>query len=106
MSGAFILVAAAVMAASSPAGKIRCGWLENPTPANWSLVDREGEWLIGVQGGYQARGSDNIPDMSTRGWVETNGHHGYGCACMKVSTDRASHRITNILSAIPKPLRQ
>ena len=32
-----------------------------------------------------------MPDMTTRGWVETNGHYGYGCACMTVSTDRRDH---------------
>ena len=36
----------------------RCGWLQNPTPANWWLVDRDGEWILGVQGGYQAPGMD------------------------------------------------
>src|SRR3954468_19854813 len=102
----FMLVSAALAGISHPAATQRCGWLDNPTPANWSLIDREGEWLIGVQGGYQAPGSDDMPDMSTRGWVETNGHHGYGCACMKVSIDRASRQITNILSAVPRPLRQ
>jgi len=84
----------------------RCGWLQNPTPANWWLVDRDGEWLIGAQGGYQAPGMDEMPDMSTGGWVETNGHYGYGCACLTVTTDRASRRITRILSARSVPLRQ
>src|SRR5262245_20967552 len=31
----------------------RCGWVDNPTPSNWWLVDRDGEWEIGLQGGYQ-----------------------------------------------------
>ena len=34
----------------------RCGWFSNPTPANASLYDRDGEWVIGVQGGHQAEG--------------------------------------------------
>lgn len=29
----------------------RCGWVDNPTPANWWLTDRDGEWVIGVPGG-------------------------------------------------------
>ena len=88
------------------AATLRCGWLENPTPANWSLVDREGEWLIGVQGGYQAPGMDNMPDMSTRGWVKTNVHYGYGCACMSVTINRRDQTVTQIFSARPVPLRQ
>ena len=26
----------------------RCGWIDNPTPANWWLTDGYGEWIIGV----------------------------------------------------------
>ena len=36
--------------------EMRCGWFSNPTPGNASLYDRDGEWIIGVQGGYQADG--------------------------------------------------
>src|SRR5690349_18304425 len=39
----------------------RCGWVDNPTPSNWWLVDRDGEWEIGLQGGYQAKG--DMPDF-------------------------------------------
>lgn len=97
-----------IIMAAAPAGapERRCGWLQNPTPANWWLVDREGEWILGVQGGYQAPGMDEMPDMSTRGWVRTNGYYGYGCACMSVTTDRRSRRVTRLFSATPVPLRQ
>jgi hypothetical protein len=98
------LFAAAQAPQSRP--ETRCGWLDNSTPANWLLTDRDGEWLIGSQGGYQAPGLDELPDMSARGWVETNGPHGHGCACMTVTTDRARMRITRIISARPVPLRQ
>ena len=31
----------------SPAGaERRCGWISNPTPANYWLSDRDGEWTI------------------------------------------------------------
>jgi Protein of unknown function (DUF4087) len=97
---------ALLAAAPQSAPQTRCGWLQNPTPANWWLIDRDGEWLIGAQGGYQAPGMDEMPDMSTGGWVEVNGHHGYGCACMSVTTDARSRRVTRIFSARPVPLRQ
>ncbi len=29
----------------------RCGWFENPTPANATLTDRDGTWEIASQGG-------------------------------------------------------
>lgn len=103
-----ILLLALLAAAQAPQSRpeTRCGWLANPTPANHWLTDRDGEWLIMAQGGYQAEGWDELPDMTTRGWVRTNGYYGYGCACLTVTTDRRSHRITRILSARPVPLRQ
>ena len=79
----------------------RCGWFENPTPGNASLSDRDGEWIIGVQGGYQASG--NWPDFSDDEWVETNVHYGYGCACLTVTTDRRSHRILEIKGSRVRP---
>jgi hypothetical protein len=98
-----LLIALAVAASQAP--ERRCGWLVNPTPANWSLIDRDGEWELGVQGGWQAPGLDEMPDMTTRGWVETNGHYGRGCACMSARIDRRARRVTRIFSAQPVPLR-
>ena len=80
----------------------RCGWFDNPTPANASLHDREGEWIISVQGGHQAEG--DWPSFGPKQWVETNGHYGYGCACLRVQVDRESHRVTEIESARARPL--
>jgi hypothetical protein len=31
--------------------KTRCGWLDNPTPGNYSFYDRVSEWTICVLGG-------------------------------------------------------
>jgi hypothetical protein len=103
-----LLAAAGLAAQPTPAGATerRCGWISNPTPANWWITDRDGEWLIGAQGGYQAPGMDEMPDMTTRGWVNTNGNYGYGCGCMTVATDRRTRRVTRIVSATPVPLRQ
>ena len=102
-----LLMAAILAAAPNPPGsERRCGWLQNPTPANYWLIDRDGEWTIMAQGGYQAEGWDEMPDMTTRGWVEVNGHYGYGCACMTVTVDRRTRRVARIHSATPVPLRQ
>lgn len=95
--------AAAVAAAPKPAR--RCGWLVNPTPANWWLTDRDGQWILGTQGSDQAPGMDEMPDMSTAGWVETNGHYGHGCACMTITAD-AEGKVTRVADAEPKPLKQ
>jgi hypothetical protein len=94
-----------VRAAAPAKGSRRCGWLSNPTPGNWWLTDSEGQWILGTQGADQAPGMDEVPDMSTAGWVETNGHYGYGCACMTITAD-AEGRVTRIADATPKPLKQ
>jgi hypothetical protein len=90
------LLLAMLAAMSQDHGRTRCGWLVNPTPGNWWLDDRAGEWMIGAQGGYQAPGMDDMPDMTTRGWIESNGHYGRGCACMSLSTERRTRRVTRI----------
>ncbi|MEO1404760.1 MAG: DUF4087 domain-containing protein, partial [Cyanobacteria bacterium J06635_1] len=55
---AFVISMLASLVPSSSAVEKRCGWLENPTPSNWWLNDRDGSWGISFQGGYQADGMD------------------------------------------------
>jgi hypothetical protein len=89
-------------ATTTEAFQTRCGWFSNPTPANASLFDREDEWIIGVQGGHQADG--DWPTFGKRQWIETNGHYGYGCACIQVSVNRKEHEVIKIVSAKAKAL--
>jgi Protein of unknown function (DUF4087) len=77
--------------------EMRCGWISNPTPANWWLTDADGEWTIMTQGGDGGPdGMDLMPDFTEKQWVRTNGYYGYGCACMDVETQ--DDRITRITS--------
>lgn len=92
--------------AAAAKGERRCGWLINPTPGNWWLVDRDGEWILGTQGGEAADGMDEMPDMTTAGWVETNVHYGHGCACMTITYDAATKRVVRVADASPRPLEQ
>lgn len=95
----------AASAATSPVEN-RCGWILNPTPANWWLRDKGGEWTLSVQGGFQHAGAD-LPDMSEKGWVATNGpSYGYGCACVKGVFDRRSRHVVTVQSARALPLAQ
>jgi len=82
--------------------EMRCGWFSNPTPANASLFDRDGEWIIGVQGGYQAEG--DWPSFSPKQWVKTNVHYGYGCACLRVRVDRSERQVVVIETAQARAL--
>jgi hypothetical protein len=82
----------------------RCGWFSNPTPANIWLYDRDGEWTIGVQGGYQLENERGWPKFTSRQWVRTNGNYGYGCACLQLRVNRETHEVLEIKSARARPL--
>ncbi len=89
---------------SVPKTALRCGWFDNPTPQNASLIDRDGEWVISVQGGHASTG-DWPPKFKPSQWVRTNaGSYGYGCACFNVSVDKEASQITHIASAYARPL--
>lgn len=105
MTLAVVALAGRPGAAGAPAtvlAETRCGWFDNPTPANASLHDREAEWIIAVQGGYQAEG--DWPSFGPKQWIETNGHYGYGCACLRMRVDRETHHVLEIESARARPL--
>lgn len=98
-----VVQAPAQGAALSSAPTLRCGWFDNPTPANAWLHDRDGEWTISIQGGHQATG--NWPRFKASQWVQTNaGSYGYGCACMKVVANATSLEVLRIVSANARPL--
>ena len=86
---------------SSPTERI-CGWFENPTPANAFLRDRDREWIIGFQGGYQSEGP--WPEFDDDEWVKTNIHYGYGCACLDATLDNEKDRVVRISKAFSQPL--
>jgi Protein of unknown function (DUF4087) len=100
-----LLVIAITLSATAAFAEKRCGWLANPTPANWWLTDRDGEWILSTQGRAPVAGFDDLPDMSTKGWVVTNGSsYGYGCACIDLTTDRAAKTVLRMGKATPIPL--
>jgi hypothetical protein len=99
---AISMIALAPMAAR--AGSVRCGWLDNPTPGNVSLYDKDGEWTIAVQGGYQANG-DWPPAFKPGQWIRRGpGSYGYGCVCLTVELDEKGKNISDILSGEGRPL--
>jgi len=96
------MIALAPMAAR--AASVRCGWLDNPSPGNASLYDKDGEWTIAVQGGYQATG-DWPPVFKPRQWIRRGpGDYGYGCVCLTVELDLKEKNILTILSGGARPL--
>jgi hypothetical protein len=97
---------AILVALPAAAAERRCGWIHNPTPANWWLVDRDGRWDIAFQGEARPPGMDRIPDLTTRDWVRTNNWYGYGCACLTVETDAGARRILGIRAVQQLPLER
>lgn len=82
----------------------RCGWFSNPTPGNIWLNDRDGEWIIGIQGGYQTEGDWDWPKFPKGQWLRTNGSYGYGCACLQMRVDKNTSHVLEIRAARPRPL--
>ncbi len=107
MFRALVIISAVVATpafAASPTQRL-CGWIENPTPGNWWLTDRRGEWIIDTQGGHHAEG--DLPDFGTsrKYWVATqpNGH-GYGCACINAVVNARTKEVMKIVRTNIRPL--
>jgi hypothetical protein len=97
-------LAVALIPAAAEAASKRCGWLDNPTPGNASLYDKDGEWTIAVQGGHQAEG-DWPPAFKPGQWIKRGpGSYGYGCACLTVDVDANEQNVLRILSGEARPL--
>ena len=81
----------------------RCGWLSNPSPANWWLDDADGQWIIMSQGGGETEGMDKIADMQEGEFVPMNYSHGYACFCLDVRTNDDG-QVEEIFSSKQLPL--
>lgn len=85
----FILAIASNSAiAQSP--ERRCGWVFNPTPANWWIEDKDGAWYLSRQGdaSLQSNGFMGLPDEAFQfgqEWVNLNDFntYGHGCGCVE-----------------------
>lgn len=84
----------------------RCGWLANPTPANFWLTDADGTWTLSEQGRDLGNRFHDIswPEFAADQWVETNGSYGYGCACFDGVVDHRSANVVRIDRLAPRPL--
>ena len=99
---AFWLGATLPAAASQTAQRL-CGWIENPTPANWWLTDARGQWIINTQGGRQADG--DTPTFKDNQWVKTQPDgYGYGCGCIDAVVEVKDKAVVKIKMARALPL--
>ncbi|MBY0316151.1 MAG: DUF4087 domain-containing protein [Bdellovibrionales bacterium] len=84
------------------AAQTRCGWIQNPTPANNWITDKNATWYIGIQGGHQAEGDLAYPPHDQ--YVYTNGNYGYWCGCITADFNKSNNYVTKIYSSLTKPL--
>ncbi|WP_111498485.1 DUF4087 domain-containing protein [Marinobacter bohaiensis] len=76
----------------------RCGWIDNPSPANLWLTDREGQWIVSEQGGRRAVGADFIMPSDRTEFVSMNNGYGYFCGCLSVDARSNESVIATVLS--------
>ena len=103
-AAAVLVLGMGMACAQQPGIEKRCGWLDNPTPGNASLYDKDGEWTIAIQGGFQAKGDWPPPYRASEWRRSGGGGYGYGCACMTVKVDVEESNILEIISATARPL--
>ncbi|WP_284281777.1 DUF4087 domain-containing protein [Limnobacter litoralis] len=80
-----------------------CGWFINPVPNEVTFATKHESWIISQQGGHEAQG--DWPEFPDKQWAVTNsGFHGYGCACMKLEVETATHFVQKIVDSKIKSL--
>jgi len=101
-----VAVSIPTIAADAPKAEKRCGWVSNPSPGNWSLIDKDGSWEIAAQGEEGAL--EGLPEdrpTGKRWWVRgKSGGYGYGCMCLRVSVDKQTMKVLKIESGTSLPL--
>lgn len=83
----------------------RCGWLENPTPGNYWLTDKDGDWTISTQGKEGPKGMEYLVGFPSKEFINTNNSYGYGCCYIQSEASKESKEITRIFNFKALPLR-
>ncbi|BES69275.1 hypothetical protein RE428_02930 [Marinobacter nanhaiticus D15-8W] len=78
------------------AKETRCGWLDNPSPGNYWLSDKDGTWIIARQGAEQAEGVELLTPQRETDFVNMNYGYGYSCACIRVEANHDTQLIEKI----------
>ncbi len=96
---------------TATADETRCGWLENPSPANMWLIDRDGVWNILVQG-VPSKLDDKSVELAYQAianekeFVRSNLNYGFSCACLTAELDREKKQFKAIYKARQLSLKQ
>jgi len=94
-----------ILPLNTQAAENRCGWVDNPTPGNWWITDRDDTWFISKMGDFQIdQKSMQYLKPSQKEYVKTNGNYGYFCACLTVDVDKKNKRIVKIYKSEQLPI--
>ena len=103
------LILAILCCINTYAAETRCGWLENPSPANTWLIDKDGSWTITMQGMVfiddESEEQLSHAFANDNEFVRTNRDYGFSCACLTVDTDKKAHKIKKIYKGKPLLLK-
>lgn len=106
-----IICLGAFFTLTTEAKETRCGWLENPSPANIWLIDHDDTWAISVQGAPISL-DDKSLDLAYQAiknqqeFVRTNQSYGFSCACLTIDADKDEKSIKVIYKAQQLTLKQ
>lgn len=88
----------------------RCGWLENPSPANLWLIDKDATWFISAQGRFNLDNEsvDLVYDAikNDQNFVRTNRNHGFSCACLTVDVNQDAKEIVKVYESTQLNLKR
>ncbi|WP_439146380.1 DUF4087 domain-containing protein [Vibrio sp.] len=106
-----IVILGGFYALTAIAEETRCGWLENPSPANMWLIDRDGTWNLSVQGTPSVLNEKSMELLykaiaNENEFVRTNRSYGFSCACLTVDADKDTNSITAIYKSKQLSLKQ
>jgi Protein of unknown function (DUF4087) len=87
------------------AEEVRCGWLDNPSPNTWWLVDKDDEWNItqSLESGLSAESWEKLPKFTPDQLSKKNRAIKHGCACLTVDVNSEGY-VSKIYSSQVLPL--
>ncbi|RZM96348.1 hypothetical protein CQJ28_24425 [Escherichia sp. E2562] len=104
MKPLFITVFLFVLSFFCLGSELRCGWLQNPSPSNQWISDKDGTWDISIQGRFTSSGIEKLKGFPDKEFVKTNENYGYGCACISADVDHDEKKVIKIYSSKILPL--
>lgn len=101
MNFALLIALFLPLASMANVSEQRCGWIESLSPAQITLEDQDGSWLI-AKAGHQAKGQELLPELNLTS--PTGGSA--ACGCLDVVVNNDQNAIERIVGAYALPLSE